>query len=690
MSKKPYPNKKNTNISDKLHFYQKIGFKLSLFTTLGIFLVGISTVSYMAYNSRALLDQANEERSQAALTMMESIVDDYKTDSKNAATHLADYDSVILAVESGKPDAVRAAATAAVDSLGLDVDFITITDSTGTVLARTHSDKAGDSVEKQENVSMALSGETTTHVETGTEIRLSVRTGAPVKDPSGRVIGVVSTGYSMVSDDFVDKMKHMTGNEFTIFIGDERANTTLTKNGKRIIGTKMNSSIAKTVLQEHSAYIGKTVLVGQPCAVVYDPIVDKSGNAIGAYFSGISIAKADAALNNSTRSAIILVFILMIAATTGVIMVAVRFIVKPVGAMAGVAAELAKGNLEVELRYQSKDELGVLSNALRETISSLQRYIHDISDKLHQMADRDMRVTVNLDYVGDFIAIQDAIEHIAASLNETMLDMNAVADQVDSGAKQLADSSTLLSQGATEQASAVEELSASVEEISAQTTQNAQNAQDAYELAKRIQADTSAGSVRMTEMLNAMQEINVSSERIHKIIKVIDDIAFQTNILALNAAVEAARAGQHGKGFAVVADEVRNLAGKSAQAAKETTELIESSIHKVDAGTKIANETSDALSTIVEGILQASELIGAIASASNEQATALDHVNQGILQVSQVVQNNAAVAEESAAASEELSSQAEELKQSVSTFKLGDMRASHREAPPFRQPNAVS
>ncbi|MPM14644.1 hypothetical protein SDC9_61008 [bioreactor metagenome] len=189
-------------------------------------------------------------------------------------------------------------------------------------------------------------------------------------------------------------------------------------------------------------------------------------------------------------------------------------------------------------------------------------------------------------------------------------------------------------------------------------------------MAGNIQKDADAGNAQMAEMLRAMNEINASSENISKIIKVIENIAFQTNILALNAAVEAARAGQYGKGFAVVAEEVRSLAAQSAKAAKETTELIENSISKVAAGTIIANETASALSKIVVGVSQAGELVDAIASASHEQAAALEQINQGITEISQVVQNNAASAEESAAASEELSAQADSLKNYVSVFKL--------------------
>lgn len=227
-----------------------------------------------------------------------------------------------------------------------------------------------------------------------------------------------------------------------------------------------------------------------------------------------------------------------------------------------------------------------------------------------------------------------------------------------------------LSQGATEQASSIEELTASVEQISVQTRENAQNAENAKDMTTETYSFAVQGNEQMTDMLEAMKDINESSSNISKIIKVIDDIAFQTNILALNAAVEAARAGQHGKGFAVVAEEVRNLAARSANAAKETTVMIEGSIEKVEGGTKIANETSQALTKIVEGVSKATELVAQIAVASNEQALGIEQVNQGLVQISDVVQTTSATAEETAAASEELSGQSDMLKSQVATFKL--------------------
>lgn len=302
-----------------------------------------------------------------------------------------------------------------------------------------------------------------------------------------------------------------------------------------------------------------------------------------------------------------------------------RVIKKPISKMVDAAKRMADGDLDIYLDIDTKDEVGILANAFS------------------RMAD---------------------------NVNEVMTNINSASEQVASGSKQVSESSMSLSQGATEQASSIEELTASIEEIASQTRENAKNSNIANEISETAKENASQGSQQMNQMLKAMDEINESSSNISKIIKVIDEIAFQTNILALNAAVEAARAGQHGKGFAVVAEEVRNLAARSANAAKETTAMIEGSIKKVQDGTKIANQTSDALNNIVNGIGKVATLVNDIAVASNEQALGVAQINQGLTQISDVVQTTSATSEETAAASEELSGQAEMLRNQVARFKL--------------------
>ncbi|MBZ9634329.1 methyl-accepting chemotaxis protein [Clostridium sp. FP1] len=355
-------------------------------------------------------------------------------------------------------------------------------------------------------------------------------------------------------------------------------------------------------------------------------------------------------------------------------------VIEPIKEASTVLTEMANGNLKVNMVGDYKGDHADIKNALNDTIYSLSSYVTEISEVLDEMSNSNLELSINNEYKGDFAQIKDALNLIIQSFNEVFTEINNAADQVSAGSNQVSDGSQALSQGTTEQASSIEELTASITEVAAQTKQNAVNASQANELALNAKEGAALGNSHMKEMLKSMEEINESSSSISKIIKVIDDIAFQTNMLALNAAVEAARAGQHGKGFAVVAEEVRNLAARSAKAAKETTDLVEGSIKKVEIGTKIANNTAESLDQIVVGVSKAATLVGEIAAASNEQATAIYQINKGIEQVSDVVQTNSATAEQSAAASEELSSQASMLKNMVGKFKLkGGNIASYKE-----------
>lgn len=284
-------------------------------------------------------------------------------------------------------------------------------------------------------------------------------------------------------------------------------------------------------------------------------------------------------------------------------------IIDPIQAASATLNELAEGNLKITMDGDFKGQHGKIKHDMNQTIEFLRAYVEEITHTLEEMSRGNFDLEITNLYCGDFLAIKKALNQIAASLSTTLYDINVAASQVDIGAQQISDSGQALSHGTTEQASSIQELTASIEEVAAETKRNAQNANEANELAINVRSNAEVGNTQMVKMVAAMSEINDSSHNISKIIKVIDDIAFQTNILALNAAVEAARAGQHGKGFAVVAEEVRTLAARSAEAAKETTGLIEGSIDKVEVGTKIADETALGLAEILKQIEKVTDLV---------------------------------------------------------------------------------
>ncbi|MDR0671557.1 MAG: methyl-accepting chemotaxis protein [Oscillospiraceae bacterium] len=311
-----------------------------------------------------------------------------------------------------------------------------------------------------------------------------------------------------------------------------------------------------------------------------------------------------------------------------------------------------------------KDEIAQMAAAFAKMMDNM----ISKAKTLEIVADGDL--TPPVDLAGPQDTLGNAIAAMIDNLNRMFSGLNDSASQVTVGARQIADGAQMLAQGSTEQTASIEELSRSISDITEKTNKNALLAGQAASLSETIRANAEKGSDQMDQMTEAVQEINVASQNIGKVIKVIDDIAFQTNILALNAAVEAARAGQHGKGFAVVAEEVRSLAAKSAAAAKDTTGLIDNSMAKAQLGSRIAEETANSLKKIVEGINESTVIVGNIALSSEEQSVAIKQINTGIDQVAQVVQQNSATAQESASSSEEMTGQANALSQLVSRFKL--------------------
>ena len=344
---------------------------------------------------------------------------------------------------------------------------------------------------------------------------------------------------------------------------------------------------------------------------------------------------------------------------------------KPLKKISEAGKEVAGGNFDVEIHYPQQDEIGELSRSISEVIGRSKKIVFDLRDRLDAMAGGNF--TENLEseeYVGDYAPLLESLKHIQEDMNKTLQEVHASSVQVLSSAEQVNTGAQSLSQGATEQASSIEELSANMQDISHSIQASTKTAGDAYKLQGEAGVAVLQSNEKMEEMRKAMDDITAKSNEISKIIKTIDDIAFQTNILSLNAAIEAARAGAAGKGFAVVADEVGNLAQKSAKAAQNTGLLIEETIEAVEKGAKITEETAESLNSVSKSTEEVNTLIEKISSASSKDLEGITSLNQGLQQISSVVQANSATAEQSAAASEELTGQANKMNELVERFRL--------------------
>jgi len=501
-------------------------------------------------------------------------VDQMKMKALDVSSLVASNSEVVAAMEKGDGEVLKRIGREVMSRNGMG--FVTFADAKGNVLARGHSDKAGDSVLGQVNVKKALAGEASVGIEEGTVVKFSLRAGHPVKT-GDRVIGSVTPGFDLSSDyRFVDDIKKLLGVECTIFHGDTRVATTIEKDGKRAVGTKMdNPAVITAVLEQGKNFNGKNIILEKPYTTVYWPIVCADGKTGGMFFIGKDRTAINSAANGMIWGIVITVLIV------------------------GIAMVLA----------------GMY-------------FIHTVTRPINR---------------------------VVSGLKDGSQQVSAAASQVASASHDLAD-------GASRQASSLEETSASLEEMSSMTKQNAQNANQAKAMVADAAHIVEKVGGHMDNMATAILEVTKSSEETGKIIKTIDEIAFQTNLLALNAAVEAARAGEAGAGFAVVADEVRNLAMRAAEAAKNTSGLIEGTIKAVRNGSELTKLTQEAFRENREIAGKIGQLVDEIAAASEEQAHGIGQLNTAVTEMDKVTQQTASSSEESASASQQLNAQAEQMK----------------------------